>query len=247
MVRALSPWLLLTLAAALAACSGSSGGATDTAADTVEVADTAAPDVTTDTTPADGVGKDTGDAGPDTPDPGDVPADVPPVPTWHVTTEAAEPTTDAWVRVVAGTPDAATGTLDVDLEVSAFASVLGVSFHLGVDPELAEVTAVTPVYAPTQSGSTKWGLLARSGTADVQGALAIMRSGDAVFGSSGSQLSGALSESTVLYRVQLTLKKPGTLHVSLDFPDTVAVAPDWTTLPLERLGLTVTSTQEVTE
>jgi len=251
MHRSLSPWLLLAALALAGACSGSGDGASgaDVAA---EAADTVIPaDVPADL-PADGVGKDAADVPADLPAEGadkdaiDA-ADAPPAVTWTLDTEAAEPTTDAWVRVTAGAFDPAAGALTVSLEASAFPSLLGLSFHLGVEPELASVAAVTRVYEPTQAGSTKWGLLARAGAADVQGALAIMRAGESGFGGGGQALSGALPAPTVLYQVQLALKKPGTLHVSLDFADTVAVAPDWTALPLERVGLTVTSTQEVAE
>ena len=244
MTRALLSWMVMLLGAALAACSGSGG---DPAADAAPEADVASPaDVPVDAA-ADAVGKDTADVPPDLSADADAVADVTPPSTWTIAAEGAPPATDLWVRATAGAVDAATGTLTVNLETSAFSELLGLSFHLAVDPALAEVAGVTRVYQPTASGSTAWTLVARAGAADVQGALAVRRSGESGFGGGSSPLSGSLAEATVLYQVQLRLKQPGTLTVALDLSDTVAVAPDWTTRPLERLGLTVTSAKEVAE
>jgi len=190
----------------------------------------------------DGRGKDAVVADADATDAVDT-ADVPPSPTWILTTEGAEPATDAWVRVKPVATDPQGGTVTVAVEASAFADLLGLSFHLGVDPARAEVVSVTKLFTPPETGSTTWGLLARSTPGSVQGGLGLMRRADQLFGG-GSQFTGALAAPTALVQVRLQVKAAGTFDVSLGFPDTVAVSPDWTALPLERVGLTVTAAKE---
>jgi hypothetical protein len=235
MIRSLLAWTLTI--ALLAACSGSGDSVPD---------DTSAPDAAVDATDAvadtapDALGKD--ESSPDTPD---AAPDVPPVTSWRVAADGTEPATEAWVRVTLGAVDEHEGFCTLRLEVGAFESLLGLSFHLGFDPALAELTDLTRVYEPPTTGSTGWALLARAEPGAVLGGLAAMRRGDTMFGGSSGLLSGSLEADTVLYEVRLKLLAPGTLALSLDFPDTVAVAPDWTTPPLERLGLTLTVTKEV--
>lgn len=236
----LRPVLLGLLALALtAACTVSSDPLPDAPDAVVEATDAVADAADV---PADLPGKDATDT-PDA-DPSDA-ADVPPEPAWTVTTKGAEPATALWVRVKPVAVDPQGGTVTVAVEVSAFAELLGLSFHLGVDPALAEVVSVSKLFAPPDTGATTWGLLARQAPDAVRGGLGAMRRTDPMFGGGGSsQLSGTLAAPTALIEVRLQLKTPGTIDLSLTFPDTVAVAPDWTTLPLERLGLTVTATRE---
>jgi hypothetical protein len=237
--------LLLLGLAALQGCSNSGDRASDAADGDVEAADAIPADAPDATDSADVVATDTDVDAPQPPS--DVEgADVPPAPTWTLTVEAAEPATDAWARVTPIATDEDAGTVTVALEVSPFASLLGLSFHVGLDPARAEIVDLSKIFVAPDVGSTTWGLLARSERGAIRGGLGVLRRTDPMFGGGGGgQLSGTLPAATVLYHVKLKLLAAGTLTLSLDFPDTVAVAPDWTALPLERLGLTVTATREV--
>jgi len=160
---------------------------------------------------------------------------------WELTLEpAGQATVDAHLGFEVLGRDEEAGTFTVRLSSGAIAGLFGLSFHLGWDPQVLEVTEITKLF-PSDLGDKAWAVAARADQdrGRVVGGVVVLRGKDP-FGQNPPP-EYDLPTGTALLEATFRVLKAGDTALKLGFPDTLALDAQYAPLALETIDLKVSA------